>query len=382
MNRVLKSIVGATLSLCMLVSAAACTSTPTNSAAPADAGADSQAAASSSPAPTAEGKKVGVAMPTKSSERWIRDGNNMKDQLEKLGYTVDLQYAEDDVQAQVSQIENMITSGANCLVVASIDSSALVNVLAQAKQNNIPVVAYDRLLMDTDAVSYYATFDNKGVGTLIGKYIEEKAGLKDGKGPYNIELFAGSPDDNNAHFLHTGAMEVLQPYIDSGKLNVVSGQTDFDKICILRWSQETAQTRMENLLSGYYSTGTDVDIVFSPFDGISYGIAAALEGAGYKVGEKWPMITGQDAESMAIKNIKSGKQSMTVFKDTRVLASKCVTMVQAVLEGKEPEINDKTSYDNGKLVVPSYLCTPVAIDKDNIQKELIDSGYYKESDVS
>ncbi|WP_411677352.1 multiple monosaccharide ABC transporter substrate-binding protein [Caproicibacter sp.] len=381
MNRVLKSIVGATLSLCVLVSAAACTSTPTNTA-PANAGTDSQAAASSSPTPSAKGKKVGVAMPTKSSERWIRDGNNMKDQLEKLGYAVDLQYAEDDVQAQVSQIENMITSGANCLVVASIDSSALVNVLEEAKKNSIPVIAYDRLLMDTDAVSYYATFDNKGVGTLIGKYIEEKAGLKDGKGPYNIELFAGSPDDNNAHFLNTGAMEVLQPYIDGGKLKVVSGQTDFDKICILRWSQETAQKRMEDLLSGYYSTGKDVDIVLSPFDGISYGIAAALEGAGYKVGEKWPMITGQDAETMAVKNIRSGKQSMTVFKDTRVLAAKCVTMVQAVLEGKEPEINDKTSYNNGKLVVPSYLCNPVAIYKDNIQKELIDSGYYKQSDIS
>ncbi|MVB12572.1 Multiple sugar-binding periplasmic receptor ChvE [Caprobacter fermentans] len=380
MNRVLKSIVGATLSLCVLVSAAACTSAPTNTA-PANAGTDSQAA-SSSAAPSAKGKKVGVAMPTKSSERWIRDGNNMKDQLEKLGYAVDLQYAEDDVQAQVSQIENMITSGANCLVVASIDSSALVNVLEEAKKNSIPVIAYDRLLMDTDAVSYYATFDNKGVGTLIGKYIEEKAGLKDGKGPYNIELFAGSPDDNNAHFLNTGAMEVLQPYIDDGKLKVVSGQTDFDKICILRWSQETAQKRMEDLLSGYYSTGKDVDIVLSPFDGISYGIAAALEGAGYKVGEKWPMITGQDAETMAVKNIQSGKQSMTVFKDTRVLAAKCVTMVQAVLEGKEPEINDKTSYNNGKLVVPSYLCNPVAIDKDNIQKELIDSGYYKQSDIS
>ncbi len=207
-------------------------------------------------------------------------------------------------------------------------------------------------------------------------------GLKDGKGPFNIELFAGSPDDNNAHFLNTGAMEVLQPYVDSGKLKVVSGQTDFDKICTLRWSQETAQKRMEDVLSGYYSTGKDVDIVLSPFDGISYGIAAALEGAGYKVGTKWPVITGQDAETMAIKNIKSGKQTMTVFKDTRILASKCVTMVQAVMEGKQPEINDTKSYNNGKLVVPSYLCTPVASDKDNIQKELIDSGYYKESDIS
>ncbi|MCY1714502.1 multiple monosaccharide ABC transporter substrate-binding protein [Caproiciproducens galactitolivorans] len=375
----IKRLTAIVLTACMLLLTAACGSgASTSTAANAQPAASQKTQASAA----ASGQKVGVAMPTKSSERWIRDGNNMKDQLEKLGYTVDLQYAEDDVQAQVSQIENMITGGAKCLVIASIDSSALVNVLAEAKKNNIPVIAYDRLLMDTDAVSYYATFDNKGVGTLIGKYIEEKMGLKDGKGPFNIELFAGSPDDNNAHFLNTGAMEVLQPYIDSGKLKVLSGQTEFDKICTLRWSQETAQKRMEDILSGYYSTGKNVDIVLSPFDGISYGIAAALEGAGYKVGTKWPIITGQDAETMAVKNIKSGKQTMTVFKDTRILAAKCVTMVQAVMEGKQPEINDTKSYNNGKLVVPSYLCTPVAITKDNIQKELIDSNYYKESDIS
>jgi putative multiple sugar transport system substrate-binding protein len=331
--------------------------------------------------PSTEGKTVGVAMPTQSSQRWIQDGRNMKEKLEALGYKVDLQYAEDDVQVQVSQLENMITNGADCLVVASIDSTALVNVLAQAKASRIPVVAYDRLLMDTDAVSYYATFDNKGVGVVIGEYIEEKMGLKDGKGPFNIEFFAGSPDDNNAHMLNDGVFEVLQPYLDNGTLVCVSGQTDFDTICTLRWSQEAAQQRMENLLSGNYSTGQDVDIVVSPFDGISYGIAAALEGAGYKVGEKWPMISGQDAELMAAKNILSGKQAQTVFKDTRVLAEKCVTMVQAVLEGTQPELNDTITYNNNVIIVPSYLCTPVSVDKDNLTKELVGSGYYTDADL-
>lgn len=346
-------------------------------------GGDKAPASSSSSSSAAQtgGKKIGVAMPTQSSQRWIADGKNMKEKLEKLGYTVDLQYAEDDVQAQVSQIENMITNGANCLVVASIDSNALVNVLDQAKANNIPVIAYDRLLMDTDSVSYYATFDNKGVGVAIGKYIEEKMGLKEGKGPYNIEFFAGSPDDNNAHFLNTGVFEVLQPYLTSGQLVCVSGQTSFDAICTLRWSQETAQKRMEDILSGYYSTGKNLDIVVSPFDGISYGISAALEGAGYKVGQKWPMISGQDAELMASKNILSGKQSMTIFKDTRILADKCVKMVQAVLEGGQPEINDTTSYNNNKKIVPAYLCSPVPVDKANLQKELIDSGYYKKAEL-
>lgn len=343
-------------------------------------GSGDNAASSDTKAPS-NGKRVGVAMPTQSSQRWIQDGANMKQKLEALGYEVDLQYAEDDVQAQVSQIENMITNGANCLVVASIDSSALVNALAQAKAHNIPVIAYDRLLMDTDSVSYYATFDNKGVGTQIGKYVEEKLGLKEGKGPYNVEFFAGSPDDNNAHFLNDGVFEVLKPYLDNGQLVVPSRQTDFDTICTLRWSQETAQKRMEDLISGYYTDGKKLDAVISPFDGISYGVAAALEGAGYKVGTNWPLITGQDAELMATKNILSGKQTMTVFKDTRVLADKCVKMVQAVLEGQTPEINDTKSYDNHKLIVPSFLCTPVAVDKDNVKKELIDTNYYKASDV-
>ena len=350
-----------------------------------DNDAEAPAATTDAEAPAAVdggGKKIGVAMPTQSSQRWIRDGGAMKEKLEALGYEVDLQYAEDDVQAQVSQLENMITGGANCLVVASIDSSALVNVLAQAKQQGIPVVAYDRLLMDTDAVSYYATFDNKGIGVEIGKYVEEKLGLKDGKGPFNVEFIAGSPDDNNAHLLNAGAFEVLQPYLDNGQLVCRSGQLDFDTICTLRWSQEEAQKRMENILSGYYSQGEDLDAIVSAFDGFAYGAAAALEGAGYKVGTKWPIITGQDAELMATKNIISGKQSQSIFKDTRILADKCVTMVQAVLEGTEPEINDTTTYNNNVIVVPSYLCTPISVDKDNVQEVLIDSGYYTEEEVN
>ena len=323
------------------------------------------------------GKKVGVAMPTQSSERWINDGANMKSKLEALGYEVDLQYAEDDVQMQVSQIENMIASGVNCLVIASIDSAALVNVEAQAKAAGIPIIAYDRLLMNTDAVSYYATFDNKGVGTAIGKYIEENKKLADAKAAgesYTIEFFMGSPDDNNAVMLYNGVMEVLQPYLDAGTLVCKSSRTSFDDTCILRWSQETAQQNCENYLTGFYAD-EDLDIACSAFDGFAYGIKAALEGAGY-TDANWPMITGQDAELMAVKNIISGKQTMSIYKDTRLLADKCVTMVQAVLEGSEPEINDTEQYNNGVITVPSYLCTPIAVDVDNYQKEIVDGGYY------
>lgn len=340
---------------------------------------DAAATDTAAPADTASGggKKVAVAMPTQSSERWINDGKNMKDKLETLGYEVDLQYAEDDVQMQVSQIENMIAGGADCLVIASIDSSALVNVEAQAKDAGIPIIAYDRLLMDTDAVSYYATFDNKGVGTAIGKYVEEKKDLKAAQAAgesYTIEFFMGSPDDNNAKMLYDGVIEVLQPYLDDGTLVCKSGRTSFDDTCILRWSQETAQQNCENYLTGFYAD-EELDIACTAFDGFAYGVKAALEGAGYN-DTNWPLITGQDAELMAVKNIISGKQTMSIYKDTRLLADKCVTMVQAVLQGAEPEINDTEQYNNGVITVPSYLCTPVAVDKDNYEEIIVDGGYY------
>ena len=345
----------------------------------ADTTADAEAAPAADTS-AAGGKKVGVAMPTQSSERWINDGSNMKAKLEDLGYEVDLQYAEDDVQAQVSQIENMIASGVNCLVIASIDSSALVNVEKQAKDAGIPIIAYDRLLMDTDAVSYYATFDNKGIGTAIGKYIEEKKDLANATESYTIEFFMGSPDDNNAHMLYAGLMEVLQPYLDNGTLVCKSGRTSFDDTCILRWSQETAQQNCENYLTGFYAD-EDLDICASAFDGFAYGCKAALESAGY-TDANWPLITGQDAELMATKNIIAGSQTMSIYKDTRLLADKCVTMVQAVLEGAEPEINDTEQYNNGVITVPSYLCTPVAVDKDNYQEIIVDGGYYTEEQLA
>ena len=374
------SVVAALLAGCGAAAPAADTAAPaaTEEAAPAADTAAPAATEEAAPA-AANGKKVAVAMPTQSSERWINDGANMKSQLEALGYEVDLQYAEDDVQAQVSQIENMIAAGANCLVIAAVDSSALVNVEAQAKDAGIPVIAYDRLLMDTDAVSYYATFDNKGVGTAIGSYIVEHGNL-DPANPQTIELFMGSPDDNNAHMLYAGLMEQIQPYLDNGALVCKSGQLDFDSNCTLRWDQQTAMKRCEDILSGFYAD-EELDIVAAAYDGLSYGCMSALEGAGYTE-ENWPMITGQDAELMATKHIISGKQTMSIYKDTRLLASKCVTMVQAVLEGSEPEINDTDQYNNGKITVPSYLCTPVAVDKDNYKEVIVDGGYYTEEQLA
>lgn len=351
----------------------------------------------SAPAPTASGSasssaveqkgagmKIGIAMPTQSSERWINDGGNMKEKLEALGYEVVLQYAEDDVQMQVSQIENMIAQNVDCLVIAAIDSGALTGVEAQAKDAGIPVIAYDRLLMDTDAVSYYASFDNEGVGTAIANYIVQAKKLETAKAEnrsYTIEFFMGSPDDNNAVLLHRGIMKVLQPYLDNGVLVCKTGRTSFQDTCILRWSQETAQQWCENYLAAEYAN-EKLDIACSAFDGFAYGIRAALEGAGYTVGEDWPLITGQDAELMAVKNIISGHQTMSIYKDTRLLAEKCVTMVNAVLTGSAPEINDTTTYNNNVITVPSYLCTPVAVDKDNYKDVIIGGGYYTEAQLA
>ena len=324
-----------------------------------------------------EGKTVAIAMPTQSSERWINDGANMKAQLEALGYEVLLQYAEDDPQQQVSQIENFVGQQVDCIVIAAVDSGALTTVEAQAKSAGIPIVAYDRLLMDTDAVSYYASFDNEGVGTAIGQYIKDAKDLDAARAAgesYTIEFFMGSPDDNNAVLLHRGVMGVLQEYLDDGTLVCKTGRTSFDETCILRWSQETAQQWCENYLAGFYAD-EDLDIACSAFDGFSYGIRSALESAGY-TSENWPLITGQDAELMAVKNIISGHQTMSIYKDTRLLAEKCVSMVNAVCNGTEPEINDTTTYNNNVLVVPSYLCTPVAVDKDNYEEIIVDGGYY------
>ena len=322
---------------------------------------------------------VGIAMPTKSSARWIDDGNNMVKALKAHGYDADLQYAEDDIPNQLSQVENMVAKKEKALVIAAIDGTTLSDVLKQAKAAGITVIAYDRLIRDTPNVDYYATFDNFQVGVLQAQSIEQKLGLKEGKGPFNIELFGGSPDDNNAYFFYNGAMSVLKPYIDSGKLVVASGQMGMDKVATLRWDGATAQARMDNLLSAYYGN-KHVDAVLSPYDGLSIGIISSLKGVGYgSAGQPMPVISGQDAEVPSIKAILRGDQYSTIFKDTRDLAKVAASMVDSALNKKEVEVNDTKTYNNGVKVVPSYLLKPVVVDKSNWEKVLVDSGYYKRS---
>lgn len=320
---------------------------------------------------------VGIAMPTKSSARWISDGESMVEQFEAAGYDTILQYAEDDIPNQLAQIENMITNGVDVLVIAAIDGTTLSNALENASFAGIEVIAYDRLIRDSEHVSYYATFDNFQVGVQQAETLV--AGLEErfpDAGTWNVELFGGSPDDNNAYFFYDGAMSVLQPMIDDGSVNVVSGQMGMDTVGTLRWDGAVAQARMDNLLSAHYTDET-VHGILSPYDGLSIGILSSLKGVGYGSGDTpMPIVTGQDAEVPSVKSILAGEQYSTIFKDTRELARVTVGMVQAVLEGTEPEINDTETYDNGMLVVPSYLLEPLKVTEENWEERLIDTGYY------
>ena len=326
----------------------------------------------------AAGEKVGVSMPTKDLQRWNQDGANMQKELEDAGFEVDLQFASNDVQTQLSQIENMISNGAQVLVISAIEGSSLGEALDMAKENEIPVIAYDRLLMESDAVSYYATFDNYKVGTVQGTYVVETLDLDNAEGPFNLELTAGDPGDNNAVFFFNGAFDVLKPYIDEGKLVVKSGQTTFEEVATPTWATEVAQTRAENILSSNYADGSNVDVWLCSNDSTALGVTNALA-ANYN--GTWPIITGQDCDIENTKNMIAGKQAMSVFKDTRTLASQVVKMVGQILNGEEVDVNDTETYNNNVITVPSFLCEPVFADVNNYKELLIDSGYYTEDQL-
>ena len=332
-----------------------------------------------------KGALIGVAMPTKTSERWIDDGNNVTKKLEALGYKVDLQYANDKVPDQQQQLESMLNKGAKALIIAAIDGTALTQQLNAAGESGVKVIAYDRLINNSPHVDYYVTFDNNKVGVQQGTSLLQGLGVLDDsgkdtgkKGPYNIELFAGSPDDNNAQFFWNGAMSVLKPYIDKGVLEVPSGQTQFTQAAIQQWKQETAQARMETILNGFYAKDNKkLDGVLSPYDGLSRGILNATKSAGIDN----PIVTGQDAEKPSDKLILDGVQYSTIFKDTRKLGDTAATMVDAVLNGKEPEVNDTKTYNNKVKVVPAYLHESVIVTKDNLMEAVVDSGYYTKEEV-
>jgi putative multiple sugar transport system substrate-binding protein len=324
--------------------------------------------------------RVGVSMPSLSLERWERDGNNISENLKDLGFDVDLQFAQDDVQTQISQIENMITNEVDVLVIAPIDGETLTEVLGLAHSKGIPVIAYDRLIINSEYVNYYVTFDNFHVGVTQGRFLVDELGLGQGTGPFNIELFAGSPDDNNAHFFFSGAMSILQPYIENGELMITSEQTDFTQMAIPGWSTADAQTRMDNLLSAHY-TNTDLHAVLSPNDSLALGIVSSLQSLGFGETRAMPLITGQDADLANVRSILEGGQAMSVFKDTRILADAATRMVQEILNDTTVTINDTETYDNGIKVVPTYLADVITITADNVREVLIDTEFYTAAEL-
>ncbi|MDD3572198.1 MAG: sugar ABC transporter substrate-binding protein [Eubacteriales bacterium] len=323
-----------------------------------------------------EPKMVGVSLPSRAFERWVKEGGIISEMLVAEGYTVDVQYAEDDVQNQISQIENLINSGADCLVITPVDNTALTNVLKTAADLEIPVIAYDRLIKQTENVDYFVTFDNVRVGENSARTVLEMLDVENRTEPINMEIFTGDAADANSATFYTGVMNILQAYIDSGKVAIPSGQIALDQVGIDNWSQDNALERMENILSGFYSDGTILHAVIGPADAFTYAYVSAFESAGFKVGENWPITGGQDAEVMAVKNIIAGKTTFTNFRDGYVEATQLLSLVRAVLEGTEPEINDETSFDNGVKIVPAFVCQATIITADNVRSELVDGGYY------
>ena len=322
---------------------------------------------------------VGVSWSNFQEERWKTDEAAIKAQLEKSGAKYISADAGGSPEKQLADIDGLIAKGAKVLIVLAMDKDAILPAVNKANQQKIPVIAYDRLIRDTPNVDYYATFDNYKVGTIQGLFLEEKLDLKNAKGPFNFELFAGSPDDSNARYFHAGAWDILKPYYDEGKIVVKSGQVDFETIAILGWGTKDAQARMDNLLTNY-ADGTKLDAVLSPNDSLALGITNSLQAAGYTL-DNFPIVTGQDCDVTNTKNIILGYQAMSVFKDTRTLAAQVVKMVEAIHKGEEVPVNDTETYFNGVIVIPSFLCDPVFADKDNYRELLIDSGYYTEEQL-
>ena len=327
----------------------------------------------------AEGELVGVSMPTKDLQRWNQDGAYMEEKLKEAGYAVELQFASNDVPTQLNQIETMIDNGCQVVVIAAIEGSSLGTALDKAAEKGVKVIAYDRLLMDNGNVDYYATFDNYKVGTVQGTYVKDALDLDNAEGPFVMEITAGDPGDNNARYFYQGAIDVLKPYMDAGKITVTSGQTEFDQVATPTWKTDVAQKRAEDILTANYAGGENIDVWLCSNDSTALGVTNALE-ANY-AGENWPIITGQDCDKPNVKNMIAGKQSMSVFKDTRTLAAQVVKMVGQILAGEEVDVNDTETYDNNVKVVPSFLCDPVFADANNSQEILIDSGYYTEDDL-
>ncbi len=379
----MKKYLALLLALCMIVALAACGQSAAPAAAPA-AAAPAEAAPAEA-APAAEGAKlVGISMPTKSLERWNRDGSYLKSQFEAAGYQVELTYSDNDAVQQNNDIANMIADGVSVLIITAIDSDSLSQTLADAEAAGIQVIAYDRLINNAK-LAYYVSFDNYTVGVLQAQYVIDALDLENaGDKVYNIEFTAGDPADTNAAYFFNGAKDTLQKYLDAGTLNVVSGQTEFEQVATPSWSTENALNRFQNILASYYADGTVLDIALCSNDAAALGVAQAIT-SDY-AGDNAPIVTGQDGDIANLKNIVDGVQTMTVYKNVSDEAGVTLVVAQELLAGNTPDAStcakfsadaafDTETYDNGMGIVPSFLLVPYSIDKDNLDL-LVATGLY------
>ena len=364
--------------------------TPADTEALADAEtpADNEADDASAPA-AAGGGKIGISMPTQSLERWNRDGAYLDEQFKAAGFETVLTYSDNDSGKQVNDIQNMLADGVNLLVVAAIDGEALNTAMNEAAEANVPVISYDRLILN-DAVSYYVSFDNYTVGKLQGEFIVDTLDLANaGDTVYNMEITAGDPADNNAGYFYQGAMDALQPYLDAGTLNVVSGQTDFDSVATAQWNTDTALERAQNVLSSYYADGTQLDVWLCFNDSTALGVAQAVT-SDY-AGSNSVLITGQDGDEANLKNIVDGVQTMTVYKNVSNESVVTLALAKAILAGDTiddslvPSFGIECAFDTESYETsegnkcPSFLLVPNVITKDNLQ-DLVDTGLYTMGD--
>ena len=331
---------------------------------------------------TRQNKLIGISMPSREQQRWTQDGDNIKKQLQAKGYKAELRNAEGDIEKQIAQIQELIDKNCKIIVITAIDGESLTEVLKNAARNNIFIISYDRLISNTPTVDYYLTFDNVEVGIMQAQYIVDAFSLKEGNNSITMEIFSGALDDSCTPDYYEGQMSVLKPYIDSGQIVVKSDQSTLQETATFDWSGAVAAKRLEEILAEYYSDGTKLDAVLSTYDGMSVDMIETLKAAGYGIAENpLPVMTGQDCDRASVISIMNDEQSMSVFVDTRTLAARTVEMIDDIMVNKKPAINDSNRYNNGVKNVPAAICKPVLVDKGNYKEVLINSGYYKESNL-
>ncbi len=338
-------------------------------AAPTDTAAETTEEAETTEAPAEEsfpgfedGATIGVSLPWLGTQNWKEAEEMFTEQLEEAGYKPIVQAADQKVTQQQQQIESMIENGAKVIVVGPVDGSQLGSVLEQAKEAGVYVIGYDRLLENTSGVDGVVQFGSVKTGELQAQALLQGLEEKKGEAPYNIELFGGGPADPNAPNFFTGAMSVLQPKIDDGTLVVVSGQTDFTQCATVDWDNAKAQSRMDSLLSGFYSD-KEIHGVLCPNDGIARACITACENAGQEI----PVVSGLDAENESVEWVWSGRQYSTVAKPTEDLVAKTIEIIDSLQAGNGMPSTDVTT-DNGVIEVPIYELPPVAVTKENAKE--------------